>query len=280
MLELEVIAPVLLAALMHASWNAIVKQSGEPVLTFAVVIAMGALYLPALPFVPPPRPEALPYLATTTAIHHLYYFLLLAAYRWGDLSQVYPIARGTAPLLVAAGSFAIAGEPLAPRALAGVSLICVGIFSLLPRSVCSDPRSARGVSFALATGVVIAGYTLCDGLGVRRAGEPLSYVMWGNVLGAIPYPLVVFYRQRARLPAFLRAGGRRAALGGAVAVGAYSIAVWAMSQAGLALVASLRETSVVIAAVIGARWLGEPFGLRRVLASSCVLAGVAVLSSG
>jgi drug/metabolite transporter (DMT)-like permease len=273
----HLIALILLAAAMHASWNAIVKSSAERTLTFAVVVAMGAVYAPLMFTLPPPARACVPYLAATTLIHHLYYVFLLSAYRWGDLSQVYPIARGTGPLLVALATVSIAGEPLRPAAALGVALICGGVFYLVPRESFGDRGARRAVLLALGTGVLVAGYTLTDGLGVRASGNPLSYVVWGNCLSALPFPLTVFWLNRRRLGPFLRAHGLRAATGGFIAVLSYSIAVWAMSSSALAAVASLRETSVLIAALLGSRMLGEPFGKQRIVASGFVVAGIVAL---
>jgi len=273
-----VIALVLFAAVLHATWNAIVKQSGERMLTFAVVIGMGAvMYLPVAFFVPPPSAASWPFLAGSATVHLFYYAALLSGYRFGDLGQVYPIARGTGPLIVGLLSWPLAGERLGVWGGLGVALVSVGILALSGRG---GEHAKKSVAFAVATGFCIGAYTLCDGFGVRAAGSKLGYLAWLHLATGIPFATFALVLRRRVLGRFLRAYGRRAVLGGVVATVAYSIAVFAMSLTTLAYVASLRETSVILAAVIGTLFLGEPFGRRRIVAAVLVAAGIVLLSAG
>jgi drug/metabolite transporter (DMT)-like permease len=276
--EPHVVALVLVAAVLHALWNALVKTSGDRLLTTATVIGTGSLACAALvPLVEPPAPASWGFLALSVLVHNLYYACLLESYRLGDLSQVYPIARGTGPLLVALLSAPLAGEPLSAVSLGGVLLVTAGIYSLAagrrPRA-----RLDRAVVWALGTGILIAAFTLVDGLGVRRAQSPLGYIAWLEMLVGVPIGLVALARRGARLRPFLVASGARAAGGGVMATAAYGVVIWAYSRGALAPIAALRETSVILASLIGALALGEPFGRRRVVASVVVAVGAVLLN--
>jgi drug/metabolite transporter (DMT)-like permease len=275
-MNLALVGLVLLAAVLHASWNALVKQSGERLLTFSVIIGTGALaYLPVALVIGPPARPSWPWLTGSAVVHLVYYAGLLQGYRHGDLGQVYPIARGTGPLLVAVLAALLAREiPTLPAAL-GIALVCVGIFGLARGG---GEGARRAVPIALGTGVMIALYTTCDGLGVRASESELAYIAWLHVAIGIPFSGTVLALRRRDLSAFFPRHGRAAALGGIVAAGAYSLVIWAMSFSPLAWVAALRETSVVIAAALGARMLGEPFGARRIAAAAVVAAGVVLVS--
>lgn len=274
-----VLALVLVAAVLHAVWNALIKADDDPWLTTLVVFVSGSLVcVLALPFVEMPARESWPWLAGGVLLHNGYVTFLVLAYRIGDLSHVYPLARGFAPLLVALLSARVVGESLAPAQVAGTGLVCAGIASLaLDRSVLR-PEGRRAAVFALATGVWIAGYTLVDGTGVRLAGSALSYLVWLQALEAAPFAVVSALLRRRDLGAFLRRRGPRAALGGVLATAAYSLVLWAYSLGAIAPIAALRETSTIFAALLGALVLGEPFGRRRVLAAALVAAGAVVLN--
>jgi drug/metabolite transporter (DMT)-like permease len=267
---------VLAAAVLHASWNALVKVGGDPFVRLAVVTAVGGLCaLPFLPVVSVPAGPSWPYLIGSVVIHHAYYFTLAWGYRTGDLSHVYPISRGIAPPLVALLAWGYAGEAPGPVGLVGIVIISAGIMSLALHGW--RPESAKPVAFGLATGLAIAGYTLCDGLGGRSAGDVFGYIVWLFVIDAIPFPVIVAIVYRDRLRQSLSRCWRPAAIGGALSVVAYAMVIWAMSLSPMASVSALCETSVIIAALIGTRFLDEPFGRRRVLAASVVAFGVVLL---
>jgi drug/metabolite transporter (DMT)-like permease len=268
---------VLAAALLHASWNALVKVGGDPFVRLAVVTAVGGLCaLPLLFLVDPPAPDSWPYLFGSVVVHHAYYLALGYGYRFGDLSHVYPIARGIAPPLVALTAWVFADESLGPLGLLAILIISGGIVSL---AYGADGRlvARKPLALGLATGLTIAGYTLFDGLGGRAAGDVLGYIAWLFVIDAVPFTAIVAWRYRARLGPALAACWRPAALGGALSFLAYGLVIWAMTLTPMAAVSALRETSVIIAALIGTRLLHEPFGTRRVLAASLVAAGVVLL---
>ena len=272
-----VLGLVLAAALLHASWNALVKSGGDPFVRLAVVNAVGGLCtVPLLFLVELPARASWPYRVGSVVVHLGYYLALAYGYRFGDLSHVYPIARGIAPPLVACAAWAVAGESIGPLGLLAILVISGGIVSL---AFTDDGRliALKPLAFGLLTGLTIAAYTLFDGLGGRAAGDVLSYIAWLFVIDAVPFSVLVACRYRRRLRPALAACWRPATLGGALSVVAYGLVIWAMSLAPMAAVSALRETSVIIAALIGTRLLREPFGTRRVLAASLVAAGVVLL---
>jgi drug/metabolite transporter (DMT)-like permease len=272
-----VLGLVLAAAFLHASWNALVKVGGDPFIRLAIVNAVGGLCaLPLLPLVAVPDVAAWPYLAASVVAHHAYYIALAYGYRFGDLSHVYPIARGIAPALVAGAAWAVAGENPGPLGLLAVLVISGGILSL---AFTSGWRivAPKPVLLALLTGVTIAAYTISDGLGGRTSGEVLGYIAWLFVIDALPFTILVGWRRRSDLAKALERSWRPAALGGVLSAIAYALVIWAMSLAPMAHVSALRETSVIIAALIGTRLMREPFGRRRVLAASLVALGIILL---
>jgi drug/metabolite transporter (DMT)-like permease len=270
-------ALVLLAALMHAGWNALVKSSSDRLIELtALNLVAGGLALIALPFVGLPGTEAIPYLVATMTVHSAYYVLLLRSYAGGGLSLVYPIARGSSPVVVAAASGFFVGEPLGSMQWLAVALIAASITSLAFSGGLRS-LSSRAVLFSLATGLSIGAYTLIDGVGARVARTPLSYIAAIFVLNALPMLVApVLFRRGVAVQRF-RAQWKTAALGGVLSMAAYGLAIWAMTLGPLALVAAVRETSVVFAAIIGTTLLHEPFGRARVLASVGVALGIIVL---
>ncbi|MET4807767.1 EamA family transporter [Limibacillus sp. MBR-115] len=268
---------VLLAAVMHATWNAIVKSGGDKLVVQALVIFSHAPFVAlALPFLPVPPWESFGFIAASTAIHSIYYWALINAYKLGDLSQVYPIARGSAPLLVAVGGFLLVGESLSPLEMVGLFILSIGLISLAWRF--GDPLAGdrRPVYLALLTGLTIGGYSLVDGMGGRSAETAISYIAWLFALEHFPLTLYALHRRKWQLSAF-RPYWKRGLFGGIISGLAYGIVIWAMSVAPMAHVVALRETSVVIAAGIGALLLGEGFGPRRMAAALLVAVGAVLL---
>ena len=268
---------MLLAALLHALWNALLK-SGEDRVLVGVLLNLGAsaLALPVALVAGPPRPESWLYLGLSIVVHNGYFWLLILAYRVGDLSHVYPLARGSAPLLVAGLAYLAAGEVLGGGELAAVAVVSAGVISL----ALDGGRGHGGTApllYALAIAFLISAYTVIDGLGVRAAGDVPSYVAWLFLVDGLPFVAVATaLRGRAAFAAW-RTSWRAGLLSAVLAVSGYGLVVWAMSRAPIPHVSALRETSVVIAALIGALVLGEPFGARRVAAAVVVSAGIALL---
>lgn len=266
---------VLGAALLHAAWNALIKSGREPLLDTALIALGGTLVaLPLLPLVPAPEPASWPYLAASVAVHLGYYTALAGAYKAGDLSHGYPIMRGTAPLLVAAASVLWFGETLPSAAWAGVLLISGGVLSL---GMAGGGASRRATGWALLNALIIAAYTIADGAGVRLAGSPEGYVVWLFLFLGLPFGLAVLAIKRGEfLHHALRHWSR--GLAGAVLSGlSYGIALWAMTRAPVAVVAALRETSVIFAALIGAWFLKEGHLRERLAGAAVVFAGLVAL---
>lgn len=278
-LQPEVHALVLLAAVLHACWNACVKIGGDRLVTLAIVNGVGALIgLAALPFVGIPASESWPYLFASVVIHTAYYFFLIQQYRVGDLSHVYPLARGLSPLLIAGSAALFAGEYLPPLAWVGVIVACLGIISLAFEKGPPWRHDPWPVLYASGTALTIASYTVVDGLGVRLAGGVFAYIAWLFFLDGIPIAVFAYLARRNQMRAVLKAEAVKGLAGGALQVAAYGTVIWAMSVTAMAAVSTLRETSVIFAAIIGAVLLGERFGSRRIAAAVLVACGVIVLN--
>ena len=270
---------MLLAALLHATWNAMIKGGRDVLLdTAAIVVGAGLVALPFLPLVPLPQPQAWPYIIASVVTHLAYYFLMVNAYRTGDLSLVYPLMRGVAPLITAVLGIFWLREMPATFAWAGMLLISAGVIALALRTADHSP-SGKAVSFALANACVIAIYSIIDGNGARASGNVWSYIVWLFVLDAIPFTLYMLVTRRRAFLQALWQRRRNGMIGGGLSAGAYAISVWAMTQAPVALVASLRETSVLFATLIGARLLNEKLTPRRWAGVAAVVLGVIALKA-
>jgi drug/metabolite transporter (DMT)-like permease len=278
-MTLTVSLAVLLAALLHASWNAMIKAGGD-VLHDTAGIVFGAMliFLPFVFIVPLPPKQAWPFIVASVTVHLAYYWLMISAYRVGDLSLVYPLMRGVAPLITAVAGIVVLGEMPPGIAWFGMLLISAGVFALSFRALGHAP-SRSAVTFALANAAVIALYTLIDGHGARVAGNAWSYIVWLFVLDGIPFTLWMLANRRQTFIAHVRSRRRRVLVGGGLSGAAYAISVWAMTQAPVALVASLRETSVLFATLIGARMLNERLSRRRWSGVIAVVLGVIALKA-
>ena len=298
----EIVAMVLVAALAHASWNALIKSDDDRLVTLGAVNAVRFLLcIPIVLALPLPDRASWPYLAASSILHVGYYTFLISAYRFGDLSKVYPLARGLSPLIVAAGAYAFAGERLSPMALVGVAVASAGIASLSLGDGATPAGSARvhtgalssagdgaaqaranrrGVVFAAGTAVFIAAYTVTDAMGARLSGHAVSYVAWLSILDGLPMLLVAGVLRRAGLAHHLAARAWKSVAGGALQLTAYGLVVWSLALAPMAAVSALRETSVLFAAIIGVKLLGEPLGTHRIAAAALVAAGIMLIEWG
>jgi phosphonate utilization associated putative membrane protein len=274
-----VVALVLVGALLHASWNAMVKSSTDKALDTALIHLLGSVItLPMVAVLGWPPAEAWPYMAASVVIHIAYYTALTGAYKHGDLGLTYPLMRGTAPLLVALSASVTLGEHLSPLAWAGVLGISCGVLALgLGSKTVGSPRAIR---FALANAVVIAIYTVVDALGARISGNAIQYVVALFVLDGWPFALIVLSRRGKAAWPYARQRWPVATLGAFASLGSYGIALWAMTRAPVATVAALRETSVLFAALLGSWFLKEAFTLRRALGTGVIVAGVMALRLG
>ena len=278
-----VLTLVLLAAVAHAGWNALVKASGERGAIFCVLLLTGGAFgLMAIAVLPLPAPEAWFYLFLSAIVHYGYYGFLLLAYRYGDLSHVYPLARGSAPLMVAGGAWIMAGEALGTMGIAGLVLASGGIMSLAFENGVPRNHAAKAVFFAIGTGMLIAAYTVVDGLGVRASGAPISYIAWLNVMEAVPISLWLLARRPLAFAGLTGRSWRQGIFGGVMAMMAYGLVIYALSLGAMAHVSALRETSVLFAALIGTLILRESAVSpgRRIVAAALVSIGIVTLQVG
>ncbi|MDN7184102.1 DMT family transporter [Caballeronia sp. SEWSISQ10-4 2] len=267
----SVVLLVLFAALLHASWNALVKASLDIVLVTSGSAVFSAV---ALPFLSLPVPASWPYVGASVVIHIAYFALIGAAYRSGDMSHAYPLMRGAPPLLVALASGPVMGERLAAGEWGGILLICGGILGLFLAGRRSGVVSTASTGFALVNAVVIAGYTIVDGTGVRLSGHPVAYTMWIFLLTAPPMLAWALLRRRVDIVRHVHARWHLALIGGACTLGAYILVLWAMTQAPIAMVAALRETAIIFGTGLSAFVLKERFGWGRPAAAAIILLGV------
>ena len=270
-----VTALVLSSALLHASWNALLRSGTDRLWSLAVMTASASLV--ASPFallLPAPARDSWPLLALSASLQLAYGFLLVRAYRHGALGQVYPIARGLSPVLVALFAALVAGEQLSARAWLGIALVSCGIFGSAFGRGRLDPGS---LAAALATGVFIAAYTVTDGIGARASQHATSYAAWLFVAHGSCTSLAYLAIRRSLPPSPVGPETFKAALGGIVSMIAYGIVVWAMSQSPMGAVSALRETSILFAVIIARIFLGEPLTPARILSVLAIAAGAICL---
>lgn len=268
---------ILLAALLHASWNALTKAGGDPLISITVITATGGVCaIPLMIWAPLPEAETWKWLSISACIHYVYQLCLVRMYQLGDLSQVYPIARGLAPLGVACLAAYGAGEFLEFSQMVGLALASAAIVALgTGRS--AGQSSGRGVAMAVLTAGLICLYTYSDGRGVRSVESPEIFIGWSFFLGSVPMVLTTIYLRRAAGLEAWRRLGAQAIGGGLMATLGYAIALWALSRAPMASVASLRESSVLFAALLGTGVLGESFGRRRVVSALFLVIGLVLV---
>ncbi|MFD6149032.1 EamA family transporter [Streptomyces sp. NPDC060243] len=269
---------VLTAALLHAIWNALshaaVDKAARTVMINLVYTVCGALIAC---WTPVPEARAWPFLIASALLQAVYQWLLLQAYRLGDFGQMYPIARGTSPWLVALASTLVLGAALPAGQALGVVVISLGLAGLALADGLPGRAQWPALAAALGTGVMIASYTVVDGTGVRDAGTVLGYIGWMFLLQGPVLPLLALGRWRDRFGERIRVGWRTGVVGGVLSLAAYGLVVGAQAYGDLASIAALRETSIVIAAVIGVVVFRERMGRWRLVASAVVLGGIAVL---
>lgn len=272
---------VLGAAALHASWNALVKSTGDKLVSMtAVTLGHTPLGLLALPFVPVPPPESWPWLLASVVVHTCYQLSLIMAYRLGDFTQVYPIARGSGPALVTLLSIFSLGVVLLPSQILAIGLIVAGIFCLALLKQTDGLRNPKAVGAAFLTGCFIAGYSLLDGLGARVAGSAFGFIAWMTITNSVVFAIVIGIARPQSLKKVFTEGRMVFLLGGSSSVIAYVLVVWAMTQAPIALVTALRETSTVFALFIGVLFLRERLTIGKVLATTLTLCGVLLLRFG
>ena len=270
---------VLAAAVLHAIWNALAHEMRDHLVGFALInVAIIACTVVLACVTPIPHAAAWPFIIASAVLEVLYQSLLLSAYRLGDFAQMYPLARGTSPLLVAIWATVVLGRPLGPVQLAGVLLISFGLLALaFPKGL---PSRAQwpALAAAVGTGVMIASYTVVDGVGVRHSDTVLGYIVWIFLLQSPGFLLVAFaVRGRTLFSGVEKRVWIRGLTGGVLSLTAYGLVVWAQARGNLATIAALRETSIVIAALIGAAFFHERLGRFRMVASAVVVTGIALM---
>ena len=277
--SLDVIALVLFGALLHATWNAIIKAGTDKSLDAALVSAGGAAAaLPLLPFLPLPASAAWPFIGASAILQFAYFQLVAAAYRAGDIGLVYPLMRGVAPLIIVSTSSFILKETLSGGALIGTMTICAGILTLAFEA---RKGSRRAIVLALANAVVIATYTYVDGIGARASGNSISYTLWMALLPPILlFAWAISQRGLNAVAAHVRYNWWRGLIGGGGSIASYGLALWAMTKAPVAMVAALRETSILFALVISVVILKERSSIWRYIAGAIIAGGVLVLRLG
>ena len=278
-METFVFLAVLFAAACHAGWNALIKVGLDPLSTTTLIsVGSGIVALAFSPFVGVPAWAAWPWLAASIVIHLVYFASLIESYRTGDLGQVYPIARGSAPLMTAAVTSIFVGEKLSALGWAGIAALVGGVLLLSARGARHLAEiDRRAIGFALFTALTICAYSVVDGIGARLSANPNGYsvlLFVGIAVVMVPYAL---YRDgRDVIPAMQRFWLRGFA-GGALQVLSYGIAIWAMTVAPIAIVATLRETSVLFGAVIAVVVLKEPLRAVRIVAACLIVCGLVLI---
>ncbi|APE22141.1 MULTISPECIES: DMT family transporter [Streptomyces] len=274
---------VLTAAVTHASWNALAHHIKDQLLSFTLICGGSVLIaLVAALFVPLPAAGAWPYLVASALLHVAYMALLMRSFTLGDFGQMYPIARGTAPLVVTALAAVFLDEVPDGGQLLGVAVACAGLTGLAVWGI--RGKGARphwpALLAAGATGLSIALYTVVDGVGVRASGSPLGYIAWLMILQGLAIPGYALWTRRGALPRQLRPYAGRGLLGAALSLSAYSLVLWAQTKAPLAPVAALRESSIIVGAAIGAVLFKERFGGPRIAAAGLMAAGIGLMLYG
>ncbi len=277
-MENHVFIAVLVAALLHAGWNTLVKVGLDRVSTIVLLgIVQAVIAIPILPFVTQPAPEAWIWIAASGFLHTGYKIFLVQAYAHADLSQAYPLARGTAPLIVTVVSVLFLGVTLAPLSLVAIAAISVGILLMAAKGATTGFMNGRALFFALGTAGFTASYTLVDGIGARLAESASGFILWlviGDAVGTTAYAM--WTRGRSVFPALVPAW-KVGVAAGAMSLGSYWIAIWAFTQAPIALVAALRESSILFAILIAAFVLRESVSRWRWASAVAIASGVVLM---
>ncbi|AIR88373.1 EamA family transporter [Pseudomonas cremoricolorata] len=269
---------VLVAAFLHATWNTLIKFSGERWLVIACMDTVGLVFaVPLLAMVEPPPVDIWPWLTASALAELLYRVLLIQAYRVGDLGLIYPLMRGTSPLVVLALTLLFAGESLTGQQIMGILLIPCGMACLLWQGGGGDRLPWSMLPVVALIGLCIGCYTWFDGQAVQRWGKPWDYLVWLTLFCSLPFPLIAGVTRRATFTAFWRSQWRLGLAVGVCVLLSYALVLWAMHLGSIAEAAALRELSVILVVLFGMRYLKEPFGGPRLLACGLVLAGVLVM---
>ncbi len=276
-----VVLIVLFGALLHASWNVIVKSGTDKYLNAVLVCgAAGLVALVLIPFLPLPLSPSWPYMIISTIFQVCYLFMVAAAYSNGDMSLAYPLMRGTPPLLVAMAAGPLIGEVLGAGQWLAIGFISCGVLTMAlgsRRKTAAGQNTSRTVIIALVNALFIAGYTLVDGIGVRVSGNAISYTLWAFLFNAIPVVSWGIWKYRGELVGHIRQRGHLAMIGGAGTLGSYGLALWAMTMAPVAMVAALRETSILFGMILSLFLLREYISLKRLVGALLIVCGTVLM---
>lgn len=276
-METTVFLAVLFAAILHASWNAVIRATSNRFQGMLLLtVSQGFMGLTMAAFVPLPSGEVWLWLLASGVLHSGYKMFLAAAYKHGDLSRVYPIARGVAPMIVVLAGFFLLSDTLANKEYAGIALIGLGVI-LMARGVFSSGEARILIPFALGSALCTAGYSMVDGLGARVAGDATQFTAWLFIFDALVFSMATLATSGTR---HLKATPKNWAVGsfaGALSLATYWIAVWAMTVAPIALVTALRETSVMFAVLIGVFWMKERADIGKLVAAIVIVCGIILI---
>ncbi|MDR3363093.1 MAG: DMT family transporter [Desulfovibrio sp.] len=274
-----VIAIILLSAVLHAVWNAIIKDGPDKLCETSLKASGGALFmLCCMPFLPLPAPASLPFLAGTALLHLFYYLFMAYAYKGADMSYAYTLMRGSAPLFTGLFTVFVMGHSLSAGGWAGVTLLSAGILGMAFESLKRGNFNLAVTTYALANALVIMGYTVMDGTGVRLAGEPLAYICWVSFLNCFPITIFAVLRRGVKTyGGYLKKRWKHGLAGGVCSAVAYGLVVWCMNRAPISQVAALRETSVVFGMLLAVLFLKERMTPARAAAVLAVLAGSVIM---
>lgn len=277
-MSVEVFFAILAAAAMHAGWNATIKTGNDPLVTAThLTLFSGAIAFCCLPLVAVPKQEAWLWLALSVAIHVVYRLMVVNAYRTGDMAQVYPIMRGAAPMMTAVASIALVGEKISATGFIGVAVLSLGVLLISAKGGRVGHVNRIAIAYALVSATCTCAYSLADGIGARVNGSGPSYALWLAVGNSLASQATGVALRGWRVYDGLRAGALKSFGGGLMMMSSYFIAIWAMTKAPIALVAALREASVLFGAIIAMTMLKEHVSGWRIAASAMILAGVMLL---
>jgi len=277
-MPLNIFLAIILAAFLHAVWNAMVKNEDNKYLAVtAIVLGHVPVSVLIILLTPIPSVESIPFIILSALLHIGYEWYLLSAYRFGDLTKVYPIARGTAPILITIVSLIFLGVALSNFEILGIIIISLGILSLSLQGA-KGIKNRSAVIYALVTGFFIMGYSITDGYGARVSNSFLSYMGWSFILNATIFPIILKINNKSEIiTKTFKEGKKIFFIGGTLSYIVYGIVIWGFTQAPIALITALRETSIIFALLIGTFFLKEKFTLFKVIATFVIFFGVALL---
>ena len=277
-MPLNIFLAIILAAFLHAVWNAMVKNEDNKYLAVtAIVLGHVPVSVLIILLTPIPSVESIPFIILSALLHIGYEWYLLSAYRFGDLTKVYPIARGTAPILITIVSLIFLGVALSNFEILGIIIISLGILSLSLQGA-KGIKNRSAVIYALVTGFFIMGYSITDGYGARVSNSFLSYMGWSFILNATIFPIILKINNKSEIiTKTFKEGKKIFFIGGTLSYIVYGIVIWGFTQAPIALITALRETSIIFALLIGTIFLKEKFTLLKVIATFIIFFGVVLL---